>query len=59
MLTAPQNSAHLVVQSQFLNIIVGPQLLTTIVGTQLQLQQSAIKADNPTLCLHCPKSTPN
>ena len=32
MLTTPQCSAHLVVQSQFLNIIVGPQLLNIIVG---------------------------
>ena len=35
MLTTPQRSAHLVVQSQFLKTMVGPQLLNTIVGTQL------------------------
>ena len=43
-----QRSANLVVQSQFLNIIV---------GTQLHL--SAIEADNPTVYLHGLKSTPN
>ena len=66
MLTTPQRSAHLVVQSQFLKtmvgrqlliIIVGHQLLNTMVGTQLQLSTSM--ADNPTVCLHCPKSTLN
>ena len=57
MLTTPKRSAHLVVQSQFLKIIVGPQLLTIIVGPQLQL--CAIEADNPTVCLPGPKSTPN
>ena len=35
MLTTPQRSAHLVVQSRFLNTIVGPQLLNTMVGPQL------------------------
>ena len=53
MLTTPQRSAHLVVQSQFLNIMVGPQLLTIMVGPQLQL--SASMADNPTVCLHGPQ----
>ena len=75
MLTKPKRLTHLVVQSQFLStmvgtqlfnamvgpqllhIIVGPQLLTIMVGTQLLL--SAIEADNPTLSLHRPKSTPN
>ena len=33
------------------------QLLTIMIGPQLQL--SAIEADNPTVCLHGPKSTPN
>ena len=37
MLTTPQRSAHLVVQSQFLNTMVGPQLLHAMVGTQLNL----------------------
>ena len=32
MLTTPQRSEHLVVQSQFLYTIVGPQFLNTIVG---------------------------
>ncbi len=32
MLTKPQRTAHLVVQSQFLNIMVGPQLFNIIVG---------------------------
>ena len=45
------------VQSQILNFMVGPQLFTIMVGTQLQL--SAIEADNPTVCLHGPKSPPN
>ena len=44
-------------QPQNSNCMVGPQLLNTIVGTQLQL--SAIEADNPTVCLHGPQSTPN
>ena len=35
MLTTPQCSAHLVVQSQFLNTIVRLQLLNTMVGPQL------------------------
>ena len=35
MLTTPQRSAHLMVQSQFLNSIVGPQLLNTMVGRHL------------------------
>ena len=102
MLKTPKRSAHVVVQSQFLTIMVGPQLLTIMVGPQLltimvgpqlltimvgpqlltimvgpqlltimvgpqlltimvgpQLQLSAIEADNPTVCLHGPKSTPN
>ena len=46
MLTTPKRSAHLVVQSQLLN---------TVVGAQLQL--SASMADNPNLCLHSPKSS--
>ena len=33
----PQYSAQLVVQSQFLNAMVGPQLLTIMVRPQLQL----------------------
>ena len=49
----PQYSAHLVVQSQFLNTMLGPQLLTIMVGPQLQL--SGIEADNPTVCLPGPK----
>ena len=36
MLTTPQRLAHLVVQSQFLNTIVGPQLLNIMVGTSWQ-----------------------
>ena len=48
MRTTPQNSAHLVVQSQFLNIMVGTQL-----------QPSAIEADNPTVCLCGAKSSSN
>ena len=40
------------VQPQFLNSMVRAQLLTIMVGPQLQL--SAIEADNPTVCLHCP-----
>ena len=75
MLTTPQCLVHLVVQSQFLNIMVGPQLLnimvrpellTIMVGPQLldimvrtQLQLSASMAENPSVCLHGPKSTPN
>ena len=66
MLTTPQMfgtshgtisiSQHHVV-TQLLNIMVAPQLLTIMVGTQLQL--SASMADNPTVCLHGPQSTPN
>ena len=37
MLTTPQRSAHLVIQSQFLHTMVGPQLLNTMAGTQLNL----------------------
>ena len=65
MLTTPQRSAHFEVQSQFLNSFVGPQLLKTIVGPQIlnimvgpQLQMSTSMADNLTVCLHGPKSTP-
>ena len=63
----PQYSAHLVVQSQFLNAMVGtqllnamvgPQLLNIIVGTQLlhtmvetQFPQSDFEADNATVSL--------
>ena len=53
----PQYSAHLVVQSHFLNVMVGPEFLNIMVGTQLQL--FLMEADNPTVCLHGPKSTPN
>ena len=42
---------------ELLNIIVGPQLFNTMAGPQLQL--SASMADNPTVGLHRPKSTPN
>ena len=56
MLTTPQHSVHLMVQSQFLNTMVGPQLLTIMVGPQLQLSTSV--AENTTVCLHSPKSTP-
>ena len=35
MLTTPQHATHLVVQSEFLNTMVGPQLLNIIVGLQL------------------------
>ena len=35
MLTTPQRSAHLGVQSQLLNTMVGPQFLNTMVGPQL------------------------
>ena len=55
--TTPRCSIHLTVQSQFLNIIVGPQLLTITVGPQFQL--SAIEADNLTVCSHSSKSTLN
>ena len=48
MLKTPHRSAHIMVQSQILN---------TMVGTQLLL--SASMADNPTVGLHGPKSTPN
>ena len=62
MLTRLQRSAHLVVQSQFLNTMVGTQLdptmvLNIIVGPQLQL--TASMADNPTVFLHGSKSNPN
>ena len=57
ILKTPQRLVHLVVQSQFLNIMVGHQILTINIGPQLQL--SAIEADNPTVCLHGPMSTPN
>ena len=40
MLTTPQRSAHLMVQSQFLNCLVGPQLFNTMVGPQLNLFQN-------------------
>ena len=53
----PKRLAHLVVQSQFFKTMVGPQLLPIMVGPQLQL--SASMADNPTVCLHRRKSTPN
>ena len=66
MLTTPQRSAHLVVQSQFLNTMVGPQLLNTMVGPQLlnimvgtQLQLSASRTENPTVYLYGPQSIPN
>ena len=35
MLTTPQRSVYLVVQSQFPNAMIGPQLLHNMVGTQL------------------------
>ena len=57
MLTTHQRLVHRVVQTQLLNIMVGTQLLNTMVGPQLQL--TASMADNPTVCLHGPKSTPN
>ena len=60
---------------QFLNTMVGPQFLNTMIGSQFlntmirpqflntmvltQLQPSASMADNPTVYLHGPKSTPN
>ena len=47
MLTTPQRSVHLVVQSKFLNIMVGTQLFNIVVETQLQL--SASMADYPTI----------
>ena len=47
----------IMVGPQLLTIMVGPQLLTIMVGPQLHL--SAIEADNPTVCLHGPKSSPN
>ena len=43
--------------AQLFNTMVGPELFNTMVGTQLQL--SASMAENPTVCLHGPKSTPN
>ena len=42
---------------QFLKTLVLTQLLNTMVGPQPEL--STIEADNPTVCLHGPKSTPN
>ena len=52
----PQNH-NCLIGPQLLNVIVRPQLLNIIVRTQLLL--SAIEADNPTVYLHEPKSTPN
>ena len=57
MLTKPKRSVHLVAQSQFLNTMVGFKLLNILVEPQLQL--SAMEADNLTVWLHGPKSTPN
>ena len=45
------------VQPQNTNCLVGLQLLNIIFRPQLQLSTSM--ADNPTVCLHSPKSTPN
>ena len=42
------------IQPQNPNCLVGPQILNIMVGPQLQLS-----AENPTVCLHGPKSTFN
>ena len=55
MQTKLKRSAHLVVQSQF--IFAGPNPSFSTPWSELQL--SAIETDNPTVCLHCPKLTPN
>ena len=47
--------SYSIVQPQNPDCLVGLQLLTIMVGPQLQL--SAIEANNPTVCLHGPKST--
>ena len=59
-LYAPKAGTQLsssIVQPQNPNCLVELQLLNTIVGSQLQLSSSM--ADNPTVSLHGPKSTPN
>ena len=53
----PTSKSQLPGWTQLLNIMVGTELFNTIIWTQLQL--SAIEADNPAVCRHCPKSTPN
>ena len=48
---------HTIVRTQLLNTMVGTQLLHTImIGPLLQLSPSVL--ENPTVCLHRPKSTP-
>ena len=47
----------IMVGPQLLTIMVGPQLLTIMVGPQLKLSASMV--DNPTICLHGSRLTPN